>query len=223
MRRGIVVLVFFIIVLLITAGCISAQNGTPTGPDTRNPAPGTTNVKTTPASLPVSPSDCGLPSPDPIRFQKFLPEVSGWTGQTGGTIYYALNIENVTKSVHRDNQICEGYQISDTSNAKTVYVCFLDKGPCVTGTTGVTAFFNEYKIATVNGDTLNKIDNFHGYTAIRLTDPVIPLLYYIGINNRLYVSVRIQDLSGKGSLSEKEADIEKFMNAIDFKGFAASV
>jgi len=213
MRLGNGALGFFIIIVILIAGCTSAQNGTSVSSQT-------------------SPTGCNLSSKDPILFQKFLPNIPGYDRT------YAQNIsvnDNYIKDVKdEDNRITDVYRISDKSNINMIIVSFEDKGPCVTESTGVNVFLDNYnKGMTVNGTSMSKINNFHGYPAIKtivtsesgecLQDNV-----YIGMNNRLYVNIAttIRDLylpHKKYSVAEAEADIEKFANAIDFNGFASSV
>jgi hypothetical protein len=221
MRREIVVLGSFMIVLILIAGCSSAQNGAANGSKNQNLAPGYTTIKTKSVSTQSSSPECNLPSPDPITFQKFLPNVPDWTTEAGPNIQYAYHDKKA--GMHRDNSICKGYFPVDKSNYNYVEVCFLDMGPCVTETTGVRAFFDKFEIGTRQNTTTSRIENFHGYPAMQILSlPQNANTVFFKINDRLYVIISV--IGGDREIfSTKEADMKKFANAIDFKGFAASV
>jgi len=236
MRRDIVVLGFFIIVLILTAGCTSAQNGAPSGAKSQNPAP----VYTTGSWIATIESywnpifECNLPPKDPILFQKFLPNVPGYNRQfgqnlsvkSGNGVLEAIVVKTQKNSEYiYANRIGEAYQsISDMSNWAGVY--FEDLGPCAPS---VDTHLNLIESVTFGDTTISKINNFHGYPAVKTIRTgkkpgyVTSIQVDILITNRLIAGINTGDFSEEYPLSDAEADIEKFANAIDFKGFAASV
>jgi hypothetical protein len=207
------VLGFFIIILILIAGCTSQQKGTS-------------------VVSPSSPTGCNLPSTDPVLFQKFLPDVPGYTRTYGQNI---SGNDNYIKDVKDgDNRITDVYRVSDKSAINVIIVSFSDKGPCVTESTGVHTVLNSSgKGMTVKGTTISRINNFHGYPAIQTivtseSGECLQDSMYIGITNRLYVTIDTTIRESyvphkKYSVSEAEADIEKFANATDFNGFASSI
>jgi hypothetical protein len=214
MRHEIVV--FFFIVLIISAGCTSAQNVTSTGQKNQNPAIRDINIKTSSASVPISPSDC-IPT-DPVHFQKFFPNVAGYKPQLplNRTVEYRSE-----KSYSEDNSIKYTYiatQVYYSDNhAPSVIIHFFDMGPCVTESTGWSLNGHDVFKGT------KKIDNFHGYPALQLfMDNGVDFME-IGISNRRVVSIQVQFSDEKVSYSEQEAVFEKFASAIDFNGFASVV
>jgi len=220
MRRDIVVLGFFIIVLIVIAGCTSIQSAATTESKNQNSGLGDTNVKTTSASSYTSSSECKLQPMDPILFQKFFPNVPGWTRKYSGTDKY-------DRGIFRGNSFNnEVYSLSDKSNPSVrVIVGFGDRGPCVTESTGLNWQINNEKIGEFDGFITSKINDFHGYPAIykisNVSNQYREGYVIIGIKNRYYVS--IGTTGEEYSISEAEANLEKFGNVIDFRGLAASV
>jgi hypothetical protein len=215
MRQAMVVLGFSLIVLIFIAGCSSPQNAASTGSKGQ-----TTNVESTVVSSQTSPPPCDLPSVDPIRFQKFLPDVPGYDRRYGQNI--SINPDSLTES-----GIFDIYTISDTSNLNQMIVSFSDMGPCVTDSTGVTAAMNRYSPGKTGDRTTTRINNFHGYPAIRNSYGESTISYreiIIGINNRISVTLTSNAVNTY-TLSETGADaeFEKFANAIDFNGVASLV
>jgi len=192
------VLGFFLIVLMLFAGCTSAQKST-----------------------------CNQSSTDPLQFQKFLPDVSGYEREFGQN-------SSVENNYRKDspgwiNGIEDHYKIPGQNTKNTVSVSFYDLGPCVTESTGVSALLENYPFGIYLDTTESRV-SFHGYPAIHVitfylaSEYIRSVSYRIGINNRLYVVITRYDSSDKRVLlSEAEADIEKFANEIDFGGLAASV
>jgi hypothetical protein len=227
MRRDIVVFGFFIIVLIVIAGCSSPQIGSSTGPKSQTPSQGDSNVKTT-STMYAYPTNCGLPSTNPIRFQKFIPNVEEWNAINGVQNNYYENKE-IGADLINPNYIMQQYAslgykqgITEGKYLWTVMVFFLDFGPCVTESSDVNAFLNNnFDFRKVKAGETTKI-NFHGYPAVYSTTSG-SVRVTIGINNRLAVKIYTLGSSKEDSLSEKEAEIERFANAIDFRGFAASV
>ena len=223
MRREIIVLGFSLIVLMLIAGCTSTQIASPES-KRQTPTPGYTTVKTTSMSSQSSLPECNLPSPDPIQFQKFLPNVPGYTSEN-------RTIKQKDYKSLTYNEMVGRYQISDRSNINLVQVFFVDKGPCVNDSTGNYAFLNNYELGDYSGgggEFRSKINDFHGYPAIRTTfnGSFVRNWVFITINNRLSILIHAEGPTfgnSNYSLSQAEQDIEKFANAIDFKGFAASV
>jgi len=234
MRRDIVVLGFFIIVLILTAGCSSPQNGVPTGSKSQNPTQVYTTGKITFESYMDPIFECNLPPKDPILFQKFLPNVPGYNRQfgqnlsvrSGNGVLEAIVVETKKNSnYHYSNRIGEAYfSISDMINWVGVY--FEDLGPCAPSVDTRLNLFESYTFGEV---TRSKINNFHGYPAVKTIHVgkkpgyVTSIQVDILITNRLIVGITAADFTGEHPLSDTEADIERFANAIDFKGFSASV
>jgi len=185
MRNGIIVLGFFIIVLILTAGCTSAQSGD-------------TNVKTTPTY-----DSIGYHSLDPLQFQKFFPNIPGWQ----------MDKPFIITAKSSSPNIMAGY--GNSENHHVVHVLFRDLGP----------YSNSY----LNSNTQNRIINFHGYPAVKVSGDIDiaddrGMGVYIKINSRLAVEINADGLISENySLSDADADIETFANAIDFNGFAALV
>ena len=226
MRRGSIVLGFFIIVLIITSGCTSPQ-GSSTGSSNQSPALKDTGVETTPVLSEISPTGCTLSSTDPILFQKFLPDVFGYEREFGQNISAGNNYRKDVPGWI--NGIEDHYKIPGQFSQNTVSVSFYDLGPCVTESTGVSARLDNYHFG-IYLDTTESTINFHGYPSIHVIRTFFPSenirsdSYRIGINNRLYVVIsRSSSPDERVRISEAEADIEKFANAIDFNGLAASV
>lgn len=201
MRHGIVVVGFFVIVLMVIAGCTSPQSGAPSGSNNRNSA-----IKETTA--PYSPEGCH--SLDPVLYKKFLPDIPGW--------HVWRNLSNYDK-VSRSN-IFYAYRISENREIK---LTFGDVGSC----TALDDAINTKSKLKVDypGIDASKINNFHGYPAVKVNGVLNNAHFtnvYIAMNDRLYVI--IESVSVGYSLSDaREADIETFANAIDFNGFAALV
>ena len=220
MRRDIVVLGFFIIVLILIAGCTSAQNVAPSGAKSQGSVQGNINVKTT-RPMYAYPTNCSLPSTNPIRFQKFIPNVAGWNAINGLGNNYDFNREIGART---PIYIMQQYESQGHKyGLGTVMVFFEDFGPCVTESSDVNAFLNNnFDFRKLSTGETTKI-NFHGYPAVYSTTSG-SVVVWIGINNRLAVQISTGGSPEDNySLSEQEAEIEKFANAIDFRGFAASV
>jgi hypothetical protein len=222
MRREIVVLGFFLIVLILAAGCSSPQIGSSTGPKSQGSAAENTNTAVI--------IQCSQLPVDPIRFQKFLPTIPGYTPYFGPKISEGTNYINFTKKTGYSfvNFIGDFYQIS---NSTRVEVIFEDLGPCSGDFaldqlyigTGSYGLGREYMSGTEKDKYASKI-NFHGYPAsraMRNINGVTQGIVRIGVNNRLFVTITA--IGRDYSFSQADADIEKFANAIDFRGFAASV
>ena len=223
MRYKILVLGFFIILLILIAGCTSPQNGTST--EHKIPASGNTNLKPGSTTSMQSIVDCKSPPTDPIRFQKFFPNVPGWEWSDKlGYNYRPFNKSTMIYDYQWYNTVSATYWISGESNinrSKLIYVTFLDYGPCA-GDYGLTGNF---LWSGIYGNQSRV--NFHGYPAVRIQSNISTIgdqhtAMRIGVTNRLFVLIE-DDGVYKNSVSEADADIDKFANAIDFKGFAASV
>jgi len=219
MRREIVVLGSFIIVLILIAGCTSAQNGAANGSKKQNPTSGYSAIKTTSPNSLTAIINCDRPPIDPVEFYKYLPNVQGYERKAarGEKMNYAKF--NKTSDNSYENIVADTYKITDTSKLYWVTVAFEDLGPCAES--GGRLNWNWV------GFTTNKLD-FHGYPTVRLiwsinssSEEIKQVNYYIGMNDRLFVRITFSSDYGS-SLSEAEAEIEKFASAIDFKGFAAS-
>jgi len=227
MRQVLLVSVFCVIVFILITGCTSAQNGLSSKSSNQSPLLKDTGVKTTLAFSQDSPPGCNLPSTDPIQFQKFLPDIPGYEREFGQNISVGNNYRK--DSAGWINGIEDHYKIPGEFAENTMSVSFYDLGPCVTESTGVYARLDEYQPGKYPGTSESKI-TFHGYPAIHIIRTIFPFQdigsdsYRIGINNRLYVVISRYDPSEKGlRIAEAEADIEKFANAIDFEGLAATV
>lgn len=221
--RRVFVLGFFIIVLILITGCTSTQNADSTVSKSQYPMPGYTAVETNSKNSLTSIINCNQPPLDPAQFQKFLPEIPGWTRSFGQNISpgtnYVLNYKLTDQGYA--NFISDTYQISDKSNINIVQVAFEDLGPCA-GDFGL----NRNYLSVGQKDATQSKINFHGYPAIHAKMNGTGLIYdivNIGVNNRLFVTITASGPQREYSFSKAEADIEKFANAIDFKGFAASV
>ena len=219
MGRGFVVLGFFVLILTIIAGCSSIQRESSTGSNSQNPVQGNAKGGSPYDSGGTLQSDCKLAMPDASRFEKFLPDVPGWVVYNKSTVREKDKIAEV---------YVDGPPYLYTTNIVAVEIA--DKGPCVTGSTGVNALldaaYDRKRYFPPYNDT-SRIANFHGYPAVKIT-LFIPSSYtnseriFIGINNRLMVSLKASRTSETFTLSEADAIIEKFANAIDFNGIAAS-
>jgi hypothetical protein len=227
MRQVIMVLGFSLIILILITGCISAQNRTSIGSDNPSPVLKDTPDKNTSLLSQASPAECNLSSTDPIVFQKFLPNVPGYERAFGQNISEGNNYRNGSPGLI--NGIEDHYKIPGEFTENTMSVSIYDLGPCVTELTGVNASLNNYQFGKYR-DTTESKTNFHGYPAIHVIRTIFASEYLgsdsyrIGINNRIYVVISRYDPSEKGFLlSEAEADIEKFANAIDFNGLASAV
>ena len=175
MRREIVLLGSFIIVLILIAGCTSTQNGAPSGAKSQTPAPEQyTTGKTTIESYWDPIFECNLPPKDPILFQKFLPNVPGYNRQfgqnlsvrSGNGVLEAIVVETKKNSnYHYSNRIGEAYfSISDMINWVGVY--FEDLGPCAPSRDWLLS--DQFGYGTKGYTTQNIINNFNCYNAIKL-------------------------------------------------------
>jgi hypothetical protein len=216
---------FFILVLIVVAGCTSAQNGNSTGSKIQNPASGNTNIKTTSADIITLANECKQPPEDPIKFQKFLPDVPGWTRVNGQAItpwvnYFYNPVPN------GESRIEERYwqNPEDKINSKQVVVQFWDNGPCYTTSRG--ALFERMLERKDDINTITGIDNFHGYPAVKSVNFNTTYIYQ-GEEIHILISERqIVDIwtSGRGyTESEAEGNIEKFLSGTDLDGFASSI
>ena len=208
MRREIVVLGCFIIILIMIAGCTSSQNATSTGTKSQNSGPAASNVETYAWEEQPQPTECIPPTGTPERLKKFYPVISGWDSKEG---------------MYKPN---DGSFLS---------LSIRDLGPCALGS--VDEFFNKfYPVGTykqgVNTQIRSKINNFHGYPALRqitysniskgLNETKYETKYdsvIIGINNHRYVLI---DSYGLNTI-DLESEIDTLAKAIDFKGLAAAV
>jgi len=246
MRREIVVLGFFIIVLILIAGCTSPQSGAAAGTKSQNPS-----------VIPTSQSigdllksaekirNCSQQPTDPLKFQKFIPSpppsytqfecgkngvksCPSYSNQTGGgSSALFANYGNFTDIE---------YPLSPENPNKWANIIFQDYGPCTDSSYLINSYYYQAAkqlpdtSAGLNG-TISMVDNFHGYPAIRTVGyrPYSNLIgtveYQILVSNRLLVTIDISDNNSPegGTISDLESNIDKFANAIDFKGFAASV
>ena len=222
MRHGMVILGLFIVFLMLIAGCTSPDGGVTTGSKNRHPADNGNNGKITSVSSPLTSPAC-YPV-DPRRFQQFLPDIAGYkpyfTPDDNMSLGYYHNYDNTE---HRySTQQLYGVPLQDS-----VDVTFIDYGPCVTESTGVYSEFSGQTLGTdSNNITKSKIDNFHGYPAIKeisLGKGGISDMVSIGVSNRLCVIIIAFKINDNYTISEEDAKLEKFASAIDFRGFAASV
>jgi hypothetical protein len=229
MRQWVVVVGFFIIVLIVITGCTSPQSGNPPASNNQKSTMGVTTIKTTFASSYTSPVKCEISAPDPVQFQKFLPDVPGWTREYGKTIKKEYNYHYISmpgnyawiKEVYQQNP-------EDPMHTTRVIVEFFEYNPCNNQSSDVYADLNQIFESKddIQGLITTRIDNFHGYPAVKrmrfnATDFIQQEYVYIGINNRLRVDIAT---TGSGySESEAGVNIEKFSNAIDFAGLAASI
>ena len=170
----------------------------------QNPAQGVSNVETYAWEEQPQPTECIPPPGTPERLKKFYPVISGWESKED--MYYPNDRSFLSLSIR-------------------------DLGPCALGS--VDEFFNKfYPVGTykvgVNTQIRSKINNFHGYPALRqITYSNISGGWgetkshsvIIGINNHRYVII---DSHGLNTI-DLEAEIETLANAIDFKGLAAAV
>jgi hypothetical protein len=224
MRNGIVVLGFFIIVLIVISGC-TTQNETTAGSKSQNSASMDSTVKTSSASSYASPTTCKLLSVDPIRFQKFLPDVPGWTRVNGQAITPGVNYF-YNPVPNGESRIEERYwqNPEDKINSKQVVVQFWDNGPCYTTSRG--ALFERMLERKDDINTITGIDNFHGYPAVKSVNFNTTYIYQ-GEEIHILISERqIVDIwtSGRGyTESEAEGNIEKFLSGTDLDGFASSI
>jgi len=204
MRREIIVLGFFIIVLILIAGCTSSQNGSTTSPRVQNPAQGNNNVKTTPTNSWTPLPSCDTLPVNSTRSQKFLPTIAGWTKKE--SMYYSSDHYCMINVGFLDASSCTGLSVDNVLN-----LALLNNG-----TVG--------KTTTI----VNKIDNLHGYPAVHSITFNNELgkdfgkyeNVLIGVNNRLYVRI---DKFGSNCTYRSDDVFETFANAIDFKGLASSV
>jgi hypothetical protein len=220
MRQWVLAVGFFIIVLIVIAGCTAPQSGATTGSNNQYPAFENAN----------SIIQCNQPPLDPIRFQSFFPNVPGFTPRFGQKILEGDNYINFTKKNDYSfvNFISDWYQVSDKS--KVIVVMFEDLGPC----SGDFALDQSYMNTGKSGigrlymsggakDSYAKKINFHGYPAshaiINATDSFQDIVR-ISVNNRLFVTITALGSTKEYSVSEADADIEKFANAIDFNAIA---
>jgi len=244
MRREIVVLGSFIIVLILIAGCTSTQDGTSTGSKSQNPTQVYTTGKITFESYMDPIFECNLPPKDPILFQKFLPNVPGYDRFFGQNLsgrnnnFQLITIHTKKTTIYNyANRITETYHISDRSNPNTksvsvASVSFEDLGPCAPS---VDTRLNLVQSGTFENDndrtTVSKITNFHGYpakhTIVASKNPGYIRQDWVDIliSNRLHAIILVQGYWELPPLSEAEAEaeIEKFANAIDFRGLASLI
>ena len=231
MRRAIIVLGFFIFVLFLFAGCTSTQSGVSAGSKSQNHATWDIILGTTygPGDGKMN-DECWLKTSDITRFQKFFPDVSGWTREDKPRTNYLVDKFDPSCTTGGQCYITYKYQKQDNPRI-SVTVTFNDNGACTQESTGVYKELNDfYKKKPVWWNATTKIDNYHGYPAIKLFKNTI--LYstvnnYVGITNRLHVEISgtsvMKTTNGiVDSEAEIDADIEKFADAIDFNGIAAS-
>lgn len=222
MRQWVAIGGFFILVLILISGCTSTQSGATTGSNSQNSAFGNTNVTMTSAKYVFAPVDCNLPWGDPVRFQKYFPVVPGWERGQNFTINRAEDRPDRAPMTTIMNQ----YKIPGQYTHKWVFVIFIDAGPCVNKSSGFDALSSTVKESESMSVRDTFINNFHGYRAVRsITNGSSIVKEEVGIyiNNRLAARIICEGVSDKYSISEADADIEKFANAIDFSGLATAV
>jgi hypothetical protein len=223
MRFGLAIIVFLIIVLIAFTGCTSSHGGTANGSNSQNSVQGANVEMTTTTSI-DSLINCDELPVDPIRFQRFLPDVPGYERTFGQKISWGNNYVNFTrmkKTSGYANFIADQYQISDKSNLNMVVVSFEDLGPCA-GDIGL----KRNILSEGQKNATRTIVNFHGYPADHTIINNYNEIYdfeSIEVSNRLYVTIKAHGAPEDYSIHEAEADIEKFANAIDFKGFSESI
>jgi len=222
MRREIVVLGFFLIVLILVAGCSSKA---PSRTSSKAPSISTTSPGS--SSPQVSTTVCSLPPQDPHRFKKNFPNVPGWVGAGEDVDYHP---EEMCNERGCDNLIVEVYENSDPSNKIRMYVVIKDFGPCLSKESESGG--NAENIGAIASPRIKRsfINNFHGYPAIHVIQDfdedgnMDDVSILIVIKNGLTISIRDLNTYGQPhSLSDAEANIEKFANAIDFNAIASSV
>jgi hypothetical protein len=210
---------FFIVALMVIAGCTSTQGGATTG----NKIPDSGNTNVGPGSTPSlqSIADCKSPPIDPIIFEKFFPDVPGYKTDKKYQ-YIPYNKSTMTYEDKWQNHILVDYISSSETylyRSRSVFVAFMDYGPCSDYNV-----INHLQNARVNG-TVTRV-NFHGYPAVheQVYAPGGDILdgMTIGVTDRLVVQILVFGLR-TNSFSQADADIENFGNAIDFSGFAASL
>jgi len=237
MRQGIVVLGFFIIVLIVIAGCTSTQSGAATGSNSQGPALQTTNHIMTVEDYWTPIFECKQPAVDPKQLQKFLPNVPGYDRRYGQNIS-GMNYMVQTKEKNDarriyDNIILESYTISGKLYSSKIIVELQDLGPCAGSVEPLLNIFDygtrDYNPSGTLTETTVRINNFHGYPAVHIfitnktSGYLVNTQYHIFVSNRLNVIISIDCSFNECPLSESEAEIEKIANAIDFKGLTSSV
>lgn len=225
MRRAIVV--GFIIILVVIGGCSSPPSSAANGSKNQNAGTGSiaTNAPTSGFSSPSSKA-C-WPKADMHRFKPFFPDIAG----------YQRGYKNEMSGDVVLNRIVEKY-----SNSTFMVDLFIDDfSDCGIDTNDL---FKNISVGDTSDNTsISSISrsNFHDYpaTRIEITDKdgdLIDVLQSITINPKIIVSVNVltmkaafkslgmsnQELSNFQTTSKSEfnAEIEKFVNAMDLNGIA---
>jgi hypothetical protein len=215
MRHGMGVIGFFLVVLLVIAGCTSPQH-TPTGSDSRNSA----TVSDITSGL-----DCQQYTKDLHRFKKFFPDLTGWQGiyDSNRDILYgsagAVTSEMYIKSDNKANVLSISVRDISLCNRKSDYYTKYTVDERNWG-----AYYNqsEWQITVTQFP-------FHGYPATRVErinndTGFAAVAYYIVLSPDTIVEMSAgSGLPNHPTTAQFEAEFEEFADAIDFNGIAASV
>jgi len=227
MRRLYFVLSFTTIVLVLIAGCSSTQNTVSNRSESQTPTPTFNSAKTTSVSSQSLSTECYLPTPDPMRFKKFLPSVIGYNADSHNEIDYPFPASyNISKNNITDHLLYQPYSRYDDPVTYRVQLDISDLGPCVNESTGYNAWLrntNYFKTLSTTGDIVEQKEVFYqGYPAVRYyrtgIGPVESLIIFV--NNRVSVGMNFGSSQGQYSHSVADTDLEKFANAIDLNGIA---
>jgi len=207
------ILGIFLVALIVTAGCTSTQKSTQRGDSTINTIQ-TTGKTNDAGSVTLLNTIINCPSnpQDPIKYKDFFPEVPGFTK-------YSLAYENYTTK-HNDyfeNHIGQYYKSSDPNKFRLDALVFIhDFGPCAGN-------FGLNRPIRLPNPVRSHI-TFHGFptTTTKLNSSWLYDYYDIGISNRLIVSIYVAAPPEDTSMSDADAMIEQFANAIDFNRLAAA-
>jgi hypothetical protein len=226
MRRAIVVLGFFIIVLVVTGGCTSTQNPVANGSQSQNAGTGSVTANAPASGFSSPSSQVCLPKTDMHKFKPFFPDMAG----------YQRSYKNENSGDVELNKIEEKY--TDNKNF-LVDVYINDFSDCDVDTNSI---FKNIKVGdTDHNNTISSLitSTYRGYPATRIevTDndgDVIDVFQSITINPKIIVSVNVLsyegifkslDLSNQSMSNYQgtpkstfDAEIDKFVNALDLNG-----
>jgi len=212
MRKGIGLLGFFIIVLILIAGCTSPQSGAAAGTKSQKSGSGSsiTSIPTSGYSSPQpQTTECSNNCPNMTRFVKFFPDVDGW--QKPYPEWYGSGY-----------CVIRGRYFELPNSDHYVDISIQDFSPCNYGTDVYLKNMPAGEFSTgLNGTVAYTVITYHGFPTLQVEFADNRKVTMIGrsimINPKRSIEI---DAGGLNTPSEIDAEIEKFANAIDFNGLA---
>lgn len=231
MGKRTALLVLFIVVIMITTGCTSSQSGIPTTSNDQKSVAVTSNLgdpRSESSSMELQRMVCEYNEcQNRDVLNSFFPEVAGW-GKPGiqssytCSMIYALYTENANTNNDRAIVAIEDYFQCNYGSQEAIksFKEFVDNSG-VWRNSGIWRNPN----VTLAESTLT----YHGYPATKVlfidnqnNNKIIGIYVVMILDPKLDVVIGIDNPDGK-SISELDAQIEKFASSMDFQGLTQKV